>query len=77
MKASARARLEFPTADEARAAMQALAPDNGEFLRASVDGRTLQLEATAATPLGLLRTLEDAITCLRALGGAEASDEDS
>lgn len=67
MNCSAELALTFPDPGEAEAARAALAPDNGDYLHAVVEGRTLHLRATASSPMQLLRTLDDALACLRAL----------
>lgn len=61
-------RVEFGSASQADAARAALEPDNGGHLRARIEGNALVLEAEATTPLGLLRTFDDALACLRATG---------
>lgn len=66
--ASASVTLRFANPDEAQAAAKALAPDNGEHLRTRVEGADLHLEATSGSAMGLLRTLDDALACLRATG---------
>ena len=68
MRAEARVTLAFATAEEAQAAAAAIAPDNGGHLRARCEGPLLHLEASADSPMGLLRTLDDAMACLRATG---------
>jgi hypothetical protein len=62
--------LWFPDEEGARTALGALAPDNEGHLEARLKGTTLVLSASSATPMGLLRTLDDALGCLRALGMA-------
>jgi len=64
--ASAEVRLTFADADEAHRMMRSIAPENGAFVRARVEGRVLVLEADADAPLSLLRTLDDALACLSA-----------
>lgn len=66
--ARATLRIAFATHADAEAAQAVLAPDNGEHLQSRVEGRDLVLTAAAATPMGLLRTLDDALACLRATG---------
>lgn len=61
-------RLHLPDPPSAQQAMRCLAADNADFLAVHVDGTFLVLDVRAASPLGLLRTIEDAITCLRATG---------
>lgn len=68
--ATARVTLRFATASEASSAAASLAPDNGDHLRMRVEGAELHLEARAASLMGLLRTLDDALACLRATGMA-------
>ncbi len=57
-------RLAVPDADACAAA---LAPDNDGHLDVHVADHLI-LEAKATTPMGLLRTLDDALGCLRATG---------
>ena len=61
-------RLAFADEAAAKRAQAALLPDNGGYLRTRVDGNVLVLEASGATPLGMLRSLEDAFNGLRATG---------
>lgn len=58
-------RLNLPRAADAQAA---LAPDDDGFLSSRLDGDALVLEATSDSVMGLLRTLDDALGCLRATG---------
>ncbi|MGB1585835.1 MAG: hypothetical protein ACPHID_02160 [Thermoplasmatota archaeon] len=58
-------RLALERPEEAQAA---LAPDDGGFLVTRVDGSVLELTARAEAPMGLLRTLDDVMGCLRATG---------
>jgi hypothetical protein len=62
-------RVPFLTAEEARRAAQALEPDNEGLLVSRIEGKDLVLEARG-TAMGVLRTLDDALGCLRALQGA-------
>lgn len=64
--ARAEARLAFASADEARRMLASIAPENGSFVRASVEGATLVLLADADSPLSLLHSLDDALACLSA-----------
>ena len=61
-------RIQFPDADTARHARAALEPDNEGHLDAVVAGIELVLTAEADSIMGLLRTLDDALGCLRATG---------
>jgi hypothetical protein len=63
-----RVTLAFATATDAARAEAALRPDNDGHLAARVDGTALVLEATSSSAMGLLRTLDDALACLRATG---------
>jgi len=68
--AAAKVTLQFANAAEASAAAAALAPDNAGLLQMRVEGNELHLEATSGSAMGLLRTLDDAMACLRATGMA-------
>ncbi len=61
-------RLSFGSPAEAEAARTALEPDNGGHLDANVDANTLELRCTSDSIMGILRTLDDALGCLRATG---------
>lgn len=65
-------RLSFGDEAAAATAAAALQPDNGEHLRLqttrAAGGTILALEAGSDSPMGLLRTLDDALACLRATG---------
>jgi hypothetical protein len=63
-----RAVLELELGNEAETLLAALLPDNDGMLKMRRDGEHLILEASASTPRGLLRTLDDALACLRAAG---------
>lgn len=58
-------RLRFPDEAGARTAQAALAPDNEGYLSTRLEGETLVLEAESDALMGLLRTLDDALGCLR------------
>lgn len=68
MKHTASLRVRFPSRTEADRAGRALAPDNGGHVAWMVDGNDLVLEASADTILGLVRTVDDLLGCLRAAG---------
>lgn len=61
-------RIAFVTAAQAKAAGAALEPDNGGHVTWRVEGTTLVLQASSETGLGLVRTLDDVLGCLRAIG---------
>lgn len=63
-------RVAFASPLEAQHAGRALAPDNAGHIAWRVEGAVLVLEAEAATVMGLVRTVDDALGCLRALEGA-------
>jgi hypothetical protein len=66
----AQLRIQFASAAQAQQAGQALAPDHDGHVVWSVEGSFLILEARSDTTLGLVRTLDDALGCIRALGVA-------
>lgn len=66
----ARVRIQLRSAEEADRVRAALDPDNEGHLECEVDGATLILRAEAGTAMGLLRTVDDAIGCIRATGVA-------
>lgn len=66
MRSSASLVLRFASETEARTMAASLAPENGDWLRARIEGATLVLEADADSPLALLHTLDDALACLSA-----------
>ena len=53
---------------DANVAMRALEPDDGGHMDSRVEDGVLVLRAESATAMGLLRSLDDALACLRALG---------
>lgn len=61
-------RLTFPSAAEAETARAALEPDNDGFVAATVAGSELEITAESDSIMGLLRTLDDVLGCLRATG---------
>lgn len=60
-------RIPFADAAGARRAAEAIAPDNGGHVAVQVEDAILVVGASAATPLGLLRSIEDVLECLHAL----------
>ncbi len=68
--ATARVRIRLSDAGEAERVRAAIVPDNDGYLECEVDGSTLILRAEAGTAMGLLRTVDDAIGCVRATGVA-------
>lgn len=70
MSATARVRLRLGSAAEAERLAASLEPDNGGYLSCHLDGDLLVLEAEADGAMGLLRTLDDALGCIRATGVA-------
>ncbi len=61
-------RLALGSEEAVATAMQALAPDNDGHAGLRADGDVLVVTADSATTMGLLRTLDDVLGCLRALG---------
>lgn len=62
-----RAVLRVEAGADAATLRAALGPDEG-LVRAEAHGTALVVEAAATTPLGLLRTLDDVLVCLRGAG---------
>ena len=50
--------------DMAGALLRSLAPDNGRYATATVEGKVLTLRVEAATPGELRRTMDDLLACL-------------
>lgn len=61
-------RVRFASRTEAERAGRALEPDNQGHVAWMVEGNELVLEASADTVLGLVRTVDDLLGCLRATG---------
>ncbi len=55
-------------AEAAETTLRALEPDNGGVLSCRVEGDALVLECHSDKAMGVLRTLDDALDCVRALG---------
>lgn len=53
---------------EAQALLEALAPDNEGFAAVTRDGTALTIRAESTSIMGLLRSLDDVLGCLRATG---------
>ena len=62
----AKLRLQFESAEQAERLRASLAPDDDGFLALRVDGAALVVEAQGDAPLGLLRTLDEAVAQLAA-----------
>lgn len=60
--------IQYVSATEAQQAGQSLAPDNEGHVTWHVHGTSLILQAKAESVLGLVRSLDDALGCLRAAG---------
>ena len=56
--------LEYADEDSAVAVHRALVPDNLDFVRARTEGRRVIAEMEGATPLKLLHTVEDYLSCV-------------
>lgn len=54
--------------DDADVAAHAIGPDNDGHMEAEVVDGVLVLRAASSSPMGLLRSLDDALGCLRATG---------
>jgi hypothetical protein len=67
-KATATVVISLASREQALQMAAALAPDNDGFLTTRVEGTNLHLEATSNDAMGLLRSLDDALGCLRAAG---------
>lgn len=67
MSATATVRLVLG-AEAARTAMAALEPDNDGHLEVRVEGDELVLSCGSGSVMGVLRSLDDALDCVRALG---------
>lgn len=63
-------RIRFASHTDAERAGRSLDPDNAGQVAWFVEGPELVLEASGATLLGLLRTVDDVLGCLRAAGMA-------
>lgn len=68
MRPTATLTLEFASESDARTVARAIAPDNGTHATCKAIGRRVQVVASADTPMGLLRTLDDLLECVRATG---------
>ncbi|HUR63843.1 MAG TPA: hypothetical protein VM241_05105 [Candidatus Thermoplasmatota archaeon] len=66
MKARAVLRVRCRDSVEAEQARRSLAADGDGHASLRVEGAVLVVEATSASALGLLRTLDDLLGCLRA-----------
>ncbi len=55
-------------ADAAKTAAAALEPDNEGHLETRVEGDELVLTCESTKVMGVLRTVDDALGCIRALG---------
>lgn len=64
-------RLAFDSAEQATRLAASLAPEDDGFLAVRAEGAALVLEARADAPLGLLRTLDEAVAQLAAAQKAD------
>lgn len=69
-KATARVRIHLGSDAEAQRVAEALRPDNHGYISCQRDGASLVLEAKAESAMGLLRSVDDALGCIRATGVA-------
>lgn len=68
MAHTASLRIRFPSHTEADRAGRALAPDNEGHVAWLAEGNDLVLECSSDSVLGLVRTVDDVLGCLRAAG---------
>lgn len=68
MKHRALLRLDLQDKATARTALTALAPDDPGLVRLGTEGACLVVETEGASAMGLLRSLDDVLGCLRAIG---------
>lgn len=64
--------IPFDSVEAANIALAAIAPDNGDFVNATLDGVDLRLQFQSETTMGLLRSIDDVLGCLRAIEQAES-----
>ncbi len=65
---TARVTIRFASADEAERAAKSIAPDNDGHAECMVQGSDLIITAASDSMLGLVRTLDDILGCLRSTG---------
>ena len=63
--------IAYPDARQAGEAARSLAPDGEGFADFWTEGKTLVVEARSEGAMGLLRSLDDVMACLRSLEGAD------
>jgi len=64
MKSFVRLTLSFEDVPTAQAVAAAVSPDDGGYIKTTRRGRTLIAEASAASPMALLHTLDDYLACV-------------
>lgn len=71
MSHQARLRLHADSAEQALRLAASLAPDDDGYVAVRVEGATIVVEASAAAPMGLLRSLDEVVAVLAAAQKAE------
>lgn len=66
-------RLHFDSTSQAARLAASLAPENDGFVTTRVEGSTIVAEASADSPMGLLRTLDEVVAVLAAAQKADRS----
>ncbi|MGB1697099.1 MAG: KEOPS complex subunit Pcc1 [Thermoplasmatota archaeon] len=64
--------IPFDSVEAANIALAAIAPDNGDFVEATLQGSELRLRFQSESTMGLLRSIDDVLGCLRAIEQAES-----
>lgn len=59
--------LPYGSKQEAETALAAIQPDNDGYVDASVSGSDLVLKFSSETTMGLLRSIDDVLGCLRSI----------
>lgn len=72
---SAILRIAYKSRSEAEIAAQAVAPDHNGLVQWKVEDTTLVLNVRSTTTLGLVRSVDDVLGCLRALEPDRPSDK--
>ncbi|WP_400208122.1 KEOPS complex subunit Pcc1 [Candidatus Methanomassiliicoccus intestinalis] len=65
MSLSCTIELDYASPEEANIVLEAIAPDNKPYVEAQIEGSTLIVTSSADTPMEMLHTMEDLLSCIK------------
>ncbi|WP_400259737.1 KEOPS complex subunit Pcc1 [Candidatus Methanomassiliicoccus intestinalis] len=65
MSLSCTIELDYASPEEANIVLEAIAPDNKPYVEAQIEGSTLIVTSSSDTPMEMLHTMEDLLSCIK------------